>query len=352
MTMIDEQTLRDALKAEADEFVVSEVAIARLLAEANTSEPEHRAPRARPFAPASRRARVLVVSAAALILASAIAVPLMRSETPTATHGAAGVRAPAGSDELTVTASGAQATTSTNSKKLTASGFTVAPKIESNGFVNLTVSVGKVPSAIKQLTSLVERDHGYVESSEAQVGSHAAGAFATGTVVLEVPQATFTRLVSQVQGVGHSTSVNTTSNNVTTQYVNLQSRIAALNVSLRQYFTIMTRATTISAILAVQNQINIIQNEIQQDQGQLKILDTETTYSALTVNLSSGAHHSTSGPRTGFNKAWHDSVSGFISGFQWLLRLAGPLLFALLMLVVLYALFRVGRRASLRRKLQ
>jgi hypothetical protein len=352
MTMMDEQALRDALKVEADEFVVSEDAIRHLLEEASVGEPEPHVPRGRIFVPRSRGVRVLALSVAALILASAIAVPLMRTETPAPTPGAASALTPAGSHELTVTASGAQATISTNSKKLTATGFTVAPKIESNGFVSLTVRVGKVPSAIKQLISLVERDRGYVESSQAQVGSHTAGSFATGTVVLEVPQRTFPRLVSQVQSVGHATSVNTTSNNVTTQYVNLQSRIAALNVSLHQYFTIMARATTISAILAVQSQINTIQSEIQQDQGQLNVLNHETTYSALSVNLSSGAQHSTSGPRTGFNKAWHDSVSGFIAGFQWLLRLAGPLLFALLMLAVLYGLFRVGRRASLRRKLQ
>jgi hypothetical protein len=191
-----------------------------------------------------------------------------------------------------------------------------------------------------------------VESSNAQLGSRSRNSSATGTIVLEVPQSTFTLLVAQVQGVGHATSVNTSSDNVTAQYVDLQSRITALNVSLRQYFAIMTRATTIPAILAVQNQINNIQNQIQQNEGQLKTLNNLTTYSDLTVYVSATGHHAASGPRTGFSKAWHDSVSGFVAGFQWLIRLAGPLLFAVVMLGVLYALVRFGRRARLRRKLQ
>jgi hypothetical protein len=358
MTMIDEQVLRDALNSAADEFEMSDDAMARILDEARADEPEERAPKVRSLVPESRRVRVLIVSVAALILAAAIAVPLTSGETPAPTYGSVGV-ATSHRDVLTV--SGAPATSSSgipladktpNNTSLTGTGFTSTTKIESNGYVNLTVGVGKVPSAIKQLTALVDADHGYVESSQARVGTHAAGSFATGTVVLEVPQPTFSHLVGQVQGVAHATAVNTTSSNVTSQYVNLQSEIAVANVSLHQYFVIMTRATTISAILAVQNQINIIQNQIQQYEGQLKVLNSETTYSALTVNLTSGAHQSASGPRTGFNKAWHDSVRGFVAGFQWLLRLAGPLLFALLMLGVLYVLVRVGRRALLRRKLQ
>jgi hypothetical protein len=361
MTMVDEQTLHDALRASADEFVVSRDAMTRILDEARADEPERTSRSVSSLMPQSKKVRVLSFGVAALILASAVAVPLMRGETPApkiqgSAFGRPGALSP-------VTVSGAQAFVNTetpsaaNSKRVTLtatglSGKTVTTKIESSGYVNLTVGVGNVPSALKRLTALVQDDHGFVESSNAQLGSKARNSSAAGTIVLEVPQSTFTLLVAQVQDVGHATSVNTSSDNVTTQYVDLQSRITALNVSLRQYFAIMTRATTITAILAVQNQINNIQNQIQQNEGQLKTLNNLTTYSDLTVYLSATGHHGAAGPRTGFKKAWHDGVSGFVAGFQWLIRLAGPLFFALLMLGVLYGLVRFGRRALLRRKLQ
>jgi hypothetical protein len=357
MTMVDEQTLRDALKASADEFVISGDALTRILDEANAEEPERTTRSVSSLMPHSRRARVLSFSVAALILASAIAVPLMRGETPAPKLVGSAFGQP-GETGLVVRspANGSASPVITNSKKitLTSSGFagkTISTKIESNGYVNLTVGVGNITSTMKRLTTLVQSDRGFVESSNAQLGSRARDTSATGTIVLEVPQPTFTRLVTQVQGIGRVTSVNTSSNNVTTQYVDLQSRIRALHVSLDQYFAIMKRATTITAILAVQNQINIIQNDIQQYQGQLKTLNNLTTYSDLTVNLSSTSPHGVTGPRTGFKKAWHDSVSGFVAGLQWLIRLAGPLLFALVLLGALYALVRFTRRALLRRKL-
>jgi Domain of unknown function (DUF4349) len=361
MTMIDEQVLRDALGAAAEEFTVSKQAIARILDEARVEEPERSTRRVSSFVPESRRMRALVFSVAALVLASAIAVPLLRSETGTPSRSAVSLNSKhvIGSG---FSVSGEQANSSSSgvplSEKvptptyLTVTNGKVATKIESNGTVNLIVGTGNVAKSIKTLTALVAKDRGFVESSQAKASSHSASTFATGTIVLEVPQHTFTLLVSQVQHVGHATSVNTTSNNVTSQYVNLQSQIQALNVTLRQYYAIMTRATTISAILAVQAQINSIQSQIQQNEGQLKVLTSETTYSALTVNVAETTHLQPTGPRTGFNKAWHDSVSGFIAGFQWLLRLAGPLLFAFVLLGALYALVRFGRRAHLRRKLQ
>ena len=167
--------------------------------------------------------------------------------------------------------------------------------------------------------------------------------------MLEVPQTSFHHLVAQVQRVGHTTSLSTNSNNVTSQYVDYQARISALKVSLNQYLAIMTRATTITAILAVQAQINQIQSQIEQEQGQLNVLNHQTTYASLTVQR---RHSVATTPRrrsaSGLDKAFHDSVSGFVTGFEWLIRLAGPVLFALIALGVLSLVgaLRLARHSS------
>ena len=359
MTMIDEELLTTALHAEADQFEVSADARSRLLDQ--IAGTEVRGTRPTTFV-GSRRGRSLVGAAAALIVALAIAVPLRNQESP-APHAAlrnpekivrgekyapsTGALAITGSG-FALTATGAAADHST-AEQATAG---TAQKIESNGTVALVVVHGQVADAITTLTKLATGDGGLVDSTSAHGGTGSAERFSSGTVVLQVPQSSFARLVAQVQRVGHATSVTTNSNNVTAQYVDLQARIHALEVSRAEYLVIMTRATTISAILAVQNQVNQLQSQIEQYQGELKVLNNETTYAALTVNLSAKGHHSsTHHRRTGFAKAWHDSVAGVIDGFEWLLRLAGPLLFAAILLGALYALARLARRSFVRRRL-
>jgi hypothetical protein len=114
----------------------------------------------------------------------------------------------------------------------------------------------------------------------------------------------------------------------------------------------MKRATTISGILAVETQLNSIQSQIEQLQGQLNVLNNATTYGTLSVTVSEAGQHSlVVHPRTGFSKAWHDSVRGFVSGFQWLIRIAGPALFAILLLGALSFLGRFAWRANRRRRI-
>ena len=71
---------------------------------------------------------------------------------------------------------------------------------------------------------------------------------------------------------GKTTKLTTKATDVTGQYVDLQSRIAALEASRQQYLTIMAKATTVGDVLAVQAQLDTIQSQIEQLQGQLQVL--------------------------------------------------------------------------------
>jgi hypothetical protein len=91
-----------------------------------------------------------------------------------------------------------------------------------------------------------------------------------------------------------------------------------------------------------------LQSQIEQLQGQLQVLTSETAYSTLTVTVNEatpGHHHSSPAAPSGIDKAWHDSVHGFVNGVEWLVRGAGPTLFVLLILGILV----VGGRLLWRR---
>ena len=62
------------------------------------------------------------------------------------------------------------------------------------------------------------------------MGSNSSTSYSTGSIVLQVPEHNFTMLVDQVRHAGMATSVVTSANDVTGQYVDLQARISALQV--------------------------------------------------------------------------------------------------------------------------
>jgi hypothetical protein len=367
--MIDEGVLSDALQGVANSFEISKDATDRILSEARAEVADTRSLRAPGFLVTPGRGRKFLIAAVLILVAGGISLPLFRGEGTPNLHdtpylGAAPSTTVPGhfsqefgpaTDQTTVGSPTLSATGSTVTETRTgikSAATSSSLKIESNGSVDLTVPKGKIELTLSKLGALVSGDGGYVDSTQANVGARGPGSFSYATTVLEVPQRTFATLVAQVQHVGRTTSLSTNSANVTAQYVDLKARITALEASRQQYLVIMSRATSISDILAVQSQLNDLQSQIEQYQGQLNVLNHQTTYGALTVMLTEAGHSSnTNHPRSGIAKAWHDAVAGFVAGFEWLIRISGPALFALLLLAALWIAGRFGRRAYQRRRL-
>jgi hypothetical protein len=215
-------------------------------------------------------------------------------------------------------------------------------KIEQTGSLTLTVGRGKLNRTVTQLTALAGAYGGFVANSQTQ-----SGAGASGSVTLQVPVSSFATVLKHAQALGKTSDLATKATDVTGQYVDLQARITALQASRQQYLTILAKATTVGDVLAVQEQIDAIQSQIEQLQGQLQLLTSQTSYSTLTVTVSEGtpAPPPSPLPESGLIRAWHASIGGFVTGVEGVIRIAGPLLFALLLLGVLLA----GGRALWRR---
>ena len=219
-------------------------------------------------------------------------------------------------------------------------------KIEQTGTLGLTVGRGRLDPTMTQLTSLASAFGGFVANSQTQSGAGTGGT-PYGSITLQVPVDNFSAVLKQAQALGKTSSLTTKATDVTGQYVDLQARITALEASRQQYLSILAKATTVGDVLAVQEQLDGIQSQIEQLQGQLQVLTSETSYSTLTVTLSEGTPPPPPAPlpESGLVRAWHDSIGGFVAGVEGLVRVAGPVLFALLCLGVLL----VGGRALWRR---
>jgi hypothetical protein len=366
MNMIDEGILAEALRDAADSFTVSPGATESILAEAATVNTESRVPRRQRLYAHYGRGRSLALSAAAGLMVVGISVPLLLSESGPSSLAAMGTHpgekrvsggiAPflnhAPSLSATQAVAGGLFIRGTGAVMTSSIVANSSLKVTEVGSVALSVGARRFQSALDGLAAFATADGGFVANSQVRTGTKLSGTYSTGSIVIQVPQHYFTKLVSQVKGVGHATSVVTSTTDVTGQYVDLRARISALQVSRQQYLTIMARTTTTGGILAVQSQLDSLQSQIEQLQGQMNLLNSQTTYAALTVSVTVAGSHSnnTPSPASGVSRAWHDSVAGFVAGFEWLIRIAGPLLFAVVCLAALGLLGRFAWRESQRRR--
>jgi len=218
-------------------------------------------------------------------------------------------------------------------------------RIEQTGTLGLAVGRNDLGPTMARVAALAGAYGGFVANSQTQTGAGSGGE-PYGTVTLQVPVDSFSAVLKRAESFGRTANLTTKATDVTSQYIDLNARLQALQDSRQQYLSILAKATTIGDILSVQEQIDTVQQQIEQLQGQLNVLTGETSYSTLTVNVNEGSPpRPVPLPESGMVRAWHDSVDGFVAGVEGLVRVAGPILFALLLL----GLAITGGRALWRR---
>ena len=220
-------------------------------------------------------------------------------------------------------------------------------RVVKNASLSLQVGDGKVPDTLDRLRALPASYNGFVSSSD----SNLTGTAPSGTVGIRVPIASYDALRNALSDgkFGKVTSVTESGSDVTGQYTDIVARLAALNVSRQTYLTMLSKATNIGDTLAVQQKLDAVQQEIEQLQGQQKLLADQSDYATFNVTVSeSGRVAVAPASRNGFSKAGHDAWDGFTGGLEWLVSITGVLAVVLLFAGVIgfggrYAVRRVRR---------
>lgn len=221
-----------------------------------------------------------------------------------------------------------------------------ATRIVKTGSVELTVPKGKVAITIARLSTLATDVGGYVGSSETD-----SGIDPSGSITLRIPVAKFGSVVASAGSLGKIIHQSTHAEDVTGKYVDLTAQEHALQQTHSTYLTILSRATTIGATLAVQQRVDEVQQQIDQLHGQIKLLGKQSAYSTLTADVTERGsatvlprHHA----RTGLAKAWTTSWHRFNRGIDAMVAAIGPLVLALIILAVVALLLRLALRATSR----
>jgi hypothetical protein len=259
----------------------------------------------------------------------------------------AGLRVPAAPQ---VGASGSASTTGGSVSSPVAPVPSVPDKVIKTGELDLQVKKGQVSTTLNRLTGLATLERGYIADSRTSEGGFAP----SGEVTLRVPVAAFDDTVNRARTITgvKVLSLQTSGKDVTSKYVDLKARINALQKTRATFLTLLSRATTIGETLAVQQHITDVQTQIEQLQGQKKVLVNQAALSTLTVTVDQRQVVEQATPRhhkSGLHKAFDRSVSRFVHGIEAIIGVIGPLLLALLLIAFFWFAGQFGYRVLRRR---
>lgn len=149
-----------------------------------------------------------------------------------------------------------------------------------NGEIEIQVEDTDV--AVDRLTGILEQYEGYVVS----IRTWYADQYKEGTVVLGVPSEHFEEVLRRVRQIALRVEREAvTGQDVTEEYVDLQSRLENLQATAARVRALLEQAETVEEALQVNQELNRIQEEIELIQGRMQYLSQRAAYSTITVEV-------------------------------------------------------------------
>jgi hypothetical protein len=173
---------------------------------------------------------------------------------------------------------------------------------------SLSLDVVDAEKAFSSCEALAAKYGGFVAQSSLQKSDIQVLA----TAVLRVPSARVTQLMSDLAELGTVTSRSSGSEDVTSQYIDIQARLKVLRAEEEQLVGFLKKATNIKDMLAVQEQLGSVRTEIEQYEGQQRYMDNATSLATVTVQLTQTTEAFVA-PR-GFGSAFVQSLARFGHG--------------------------------------
>ena len=108
----------------------------------------------------------------------------------------------------------------------------------------------------------------------------------TADLILSVPSGEFERVLEELRNLGEKVTTDTISGqDVTEEYVDLESRERNLRATEESLLRLYDRAENVEEALSIQRELTTIRGEIELVQGRIKYLDQRSAYSQITLNI-------------------------------------------------------------------
>lgn len=169
---------------------------------------------------------------------------------------------------------------------------TTGERIIKEGTVTLEVEPGEFDAAFGQVVARAQQLGGHVagsssasEPAPAREGADDDPDLVSGQVTIRVPVRSFEDLLTSVGESGRIVDRDVTSQDVTAEFTDLESRRRHLQAQERFYLGLLETAQTVPDAIAVQQQLDGVQGQIEEITGRLNLLGDRTSFSTLTVRI-------------------------------------------------------------------
>ncbi len=150
--------------------------------------------------------------------------------------------------------------------------------------VSITLETATYQTTYDSIIEAISKNGAYIENSNV-TGTGKKNNLHEATMVIRVPAENMDALIKALDGNGTVTSSSESVQDVTLEYIDMESRISSLKTERDSITKLLEQADDLDTILELQDKISEINYEIENYESSLLVMQNQITYSTLTLNI-------------------------------------------------------------------
>lgn len=154
--------------------------------------------------------------------------------------------------------------------------------------VNMSVETREYDQLLTALEAQIEALGGYIENMDAYNGSVYSGnrSARSAYLCIRIPQDQLDEFLNKVTDISNVIRRSDSTEDVTLQYVDLESHRNALRTEQDRLLELMEQAETVEDIITIEERLSSIRYQLESMESQLRTLDNQVSYSTVYLDIS------------------------------------------------------------------
>ena len=194
--------------------------------------------------------------------------------------------------------------------------------------MNVDAETDDLDSALSRLNTALAEASGYIQDQNIYNGSayYSGRRYRSASLTLRIPTDSLDGFQADVASLANVTSSSRSSEDVTLQYVDTESRITALKTEQDRLMELLSQAETMADLLEIESRLTQVRSDLESYTSQLKVLENQVDYATMYLSLSEVTEYTPVAEKTrlqkigeGFVKSLKDLGNGILDFGVWLL---------------------------------
>ena len=151
---------------------------------------------------------------------------------------------------------------------------------------DISITVSDVDAAAAKVRAIAASAQGLVTAEAISSEPDVSGSGGFSTITISVPTADLDATLDQLAKLGKVHSRNASTDDVTAQYVDTEARVKTMQASVDRVRALMSRATKLGDVVALEAELSRRQADLEATQSQLAALKDSVALSPVEVRLS------------------------------------------------------------------